>query len=132
MRNRKIDADISDLLALEVAAPAPEISEMEQIETLLEENGFTLEQASKAAVLLEPYISDLVLKRSGETLRHLLLKLSNTSAGIALQRVILGDDGESLRDAGKRVTPKPISGAGMLKLERTIRQRLTLGTYIEN
>ena len=130
MRHTKLAADISDVHSLEIAAPEPTMSELEQVEIALEEAGFTLSQASRAAEALESTIERIAIERAAETIRHLLLRLGNTSAGIALQRVILGDQGESLREAAARVEPKSISAAGMLKNERAIRARLTVGAIV--
>ena len=126
-RDRRIlDADVSDLTgdaAAQVAnrTPHPSVgdSERQALEDWAGECSLTLttEQLDK----LEALCDRLAFVRAGEALRHVVLHLGKTPAGLALQRVLLGSAGSLERDAKTvRCTKQNLAHH-----EKTVRKRLS-------
>jgi hypothetical protein len=69
------------------------------------------------------FIEQVATGRAGEVLRHWLLVLDGNVETVALRRVVLGDGGQSLRDAAKQ---SGISHVALWKAEARLRERLKL------
>lgn len=70
---------------------------------------------------LERLAFEEATKRAAEILRRWLLDLKGTTAAVALQRVILGDGGESQRTAAARIG---VTHTALQKAERKLRKKL--------
>jgi hypothetical protein len=130
---KSLDIDISDVIgdtALEIAAPrpdSPDSSEHAAIAACLGESGVPEHLIEQVAERLQPVVDEIVIVRAAETLRHLLRSLPGTS-GEALQRLILGNDGESLATAAERVG---VTKAAMWKAEQKLRRGVRPGPIVE-
>ena len=113
-----------DVALATVAAPTPEPSEAQLISDTLAEAGY--EVPEHVVFELDKLIDALAMRRAGEALHQLSLRLPRKSAaGAALARVIRGSEGESLRQAGKRCG---VSQVAILKAEKRIRRALEVNS----
>jgi hypothetical protein len=94
------------------------------VRALLADAGFSEDGTEEMAEQLDAIIAAEAVRGASAMLRHLLYALDGTAAGVALQRVILGDQGESLRDAASRAGKSHVA---LHKHERQVRERLTAG-----
>lgn len=115
-----LDADLRDVPeAADVAAPQA-VNVAELIEDTLLDGQHPLDNLHRTLQELEALIVTEANRRAGATIAELLHKLPGPT-GEALRRVVLGDRGESLRDAAKRVGCSHVS---LIRAEHRIRRRL--------
>ena len=97
-----MDCDISDVNQDEHPATSLSTDETEKelIEDwLIEHQGPNYNAETLEA--LERLIDQIAISRAGEAMRRIVRCLGNTPAGKALERVLLGDDGNSLEADAK-------------------------------
>ena len=77
--------------------------ERETLVDLLVCGGLDLATADRLAPMLEKHAEQLALDRMADVLRSIARRLDRTPAGRALERVLLGDGGQSLADDAEQV-----------------------------
>ncbi len=116
MRHRKLAVDVAEM---QIPAPQPAgPPDPELIEDLLLEHGAT--PTPEFLQALDDTIEDLAVRRAAEFVRHLLLRLENSSVAEALRRVVLGD-AEPLSLAAGRAG---VSKVAIHKAAKRIRTKL--------
>jgi hypothetical protein len=133
MRHRKVNGDVEDLLegalGLELVenSPAPEdpLELSARISDRLLDAGFGFEQAERAAAIVEPLVCDEANRRAGEALRFLLRSLPpNSTTAVALQAVVLGDEGSVRGLAEQNGVPHSSLQVQVDTLEECIKRQL--------
>ena len=128
-RHRKLAANVTDLRAIESRSnQTPDDSERAELEDVLLEAGCTPTEAMLER--LDTLINRIAFVRCAEALRHIVRSLGDTPAGRALERVLLGNDGQSLETDAKQVG---CSRQNIHHHEKTARARLshlTTGTSV--
>jgi len=130
MRYRPLPIDFEDVNgpeALEIAmqspgpgAPCdPDALEADALADLLAQHGADLHTVPALVSALLPFLHELATKRAGEALRTILRSLGPGAAAVALERAILGADGESIRAAAERAGSSP---AAIQKQEGKLRK----------
>jgi len=128
VRHRRLDVDLSDAhgeLAAEAADPAPRPGDEPRdfgsaVLTELIEAGIDASTAARVFLKIEPIITAERFSLASEALRRIAKRLGNTSAGVALERAIIGSD-EPVREAARRAG---VSHPAVIKNERRIRRAI--------
>ena len=127
-RHRKVAADVADLKTIEAptAAMPPADAEREALAELLVEHGCTPSEGLLDK--LDGLTTRIAFVRCAEALRFIVRSLEGTAPGRALERALLGPNGQSFADDASEVGT---TRQNIAKLEKKTRQRigrLTAGT----
>jgi len=103
-----------------VYAPPEPPAEVQLLEDLLDV-GVIIPDPSATLAIIGEALDQAGDQRAAEALARMAARLDGTAAGVALRRVIVGDD-EPLREAAERTGTSHVA---IFKQEKRIRQRLT-------